>query len=432
MMQIVRTIIESLSCFLELGLGVYLFSANRQRRFSTNISYCLFVLFCIIYAVGLKFIGSDIILFMFSIAVTVAVSLLYDYKWYIGIFMSIIFSVISGVSELIVMQMTAMISKETFEIANGSIYTYIFGLLATKMFTFTVITAIRKGRHKSFQGIENIRFAQLMLLPIATVLIAIIFSTYINATVTNMIKIVSIVSLFILILANVMTFYIVDAQQELISAKNKLKASKLLLENQRQYYDDVFRSQQEIRKTRHDLKNIFIAVLGELNDGNVEETKRMIEKKLNEVEQTMNLPSGGDSIIETVIYAKKTEALKRGIELKTNVSINRPIFNDKLDLAVLVANLLDNAIEATVDVKDGKIIDFSFITDKDNLVVFCKNPTINEVDVNRIRTTKKDSTKHGFGIMSIRSVAEKYNGSYIMECNNGVFSGTVVMVNKKM
>lgn len=430
MMQTVRTVIEILSCFLELALGVYLFSAIGQRRFSKKTTGVLFTLLCFLYAAGLNLIGNNIALFAFSIVITVAVSFLYNGKWYVGIFLSIIFSVISGTSELIVMQITTMISKETFEVANGSIYTYIFGLFATKMLTFAVVTVIRKGRHKSFQGIGNLRFAQLMLLPLATVLIAVVFSVYINASVANAVKFVSIVSLVILISANVMTFYIVDAQHELISAKNKLKASKLLLENQRQYYDEIFRSQQEIRKTRHDLKNIFIAVLGELNDGNTEETKNMIEKKLNEVEQTINLSNNGDSVIDAVIYAKKSEAEKLGIELKTNVSINRPIFIDKLDLAVLAANLLDNAIEAADAVENGKTIDFSLITDKDNLVVFCKNPTVNTVDVDRIRTTKKDSTNHGFGIMSIRSVAEKYNGSFIAECRDGVFSGTAVMVNR--
>ena len=431
-MDTIRIIIESLSCFLELGLGIYLFSSNRQRRLKKQITFILFILLGTAYAVGLQFIETDVFLFVFSIVITVLMALLYDYKWYVGILMAVIFSVISGMSELIVMQVTVMISGEAFESANDSIYTYIVGLLATKMFTFTVITIIRKGRHKSFHGIGNARFTELMLLPIATVVIAIIFSTYINSAATNLIKISSIISLLILILANVMTFYIVDAQHELISAKHRLRASQMLLENQRQYYDDIFRSQQEIRKTRHDLKNIFIAVLGELNDGNIDATKIMIEKKLNEIEETINLSNQEGSVIDAVIYDKKCAAKNQDIILKTNISINRHIYIDNLDLAVLVANLLDNAIEATNGVNDNRVIEFSFITDKDNLIVFCKNPTANLINVNKIRTTKKDSSKHGFGIMSIKSIAEKYNGNYIMEYNDGLFSGTAVMLNKEI
>ncbi len=432
MMETLRIIIESLSCFLELGLGLYLFSSNRQRRFEKKETSILFIILSSIYALGLHFIGNDIVLFVFSIAITAALSLLYKYKWYVGILLSIIFSVISGISELIVMQATVMISGEVFETANNSIYTYIIGLLATKMFTFSVITIIRKGRHKSFQGIGNARFTQLMLLPLATVVIAIIFSTYIDLVATNFIKIASIAALLILVVANAMTFYIVDAQHELISAKHKLKASQLLLENQRQYYDDIFRSHQEIRKTRHDLKNIFIAVLGELNDGNVEATKEMIKKKLNEIEETINLSNKQSSVVDAVIYAKECEANKQNIELKSQISINRHIYIDNLDLAVLTANILDNAIEAVNLVEDNRFIEFSFITENDNLIVFCKNPTINNTSVDKIRTTKKDATKHGFGIMSIRAIAEKYNGSYVIECDNGFFSGTAIMVNRNI
>ena len=431
-MNTIRIIIESLVCFLELGLGIYLFSSNRQRRFARGITCILYIALGTIYAVGLHLIGSDIALFVFSIVITVFAALLYDYKWYVGILMAVIFSVISGISELIVMQATVIISGEAFESANDSMYTYIAGLLATKMFTFTVITIIRKGRHKSFQGIGNARFTELMLLPMATVIIAIIFSTYINSAATNLIKVFGIISLLILILANVMTFYIVDAQHELISAKHKIRASQMLLENQRQYYDDIFRSQQEIRKTRHDLKNIFIAVLGELNDGNIDATKNMIEKKLNEVEETINLSNQEGSVIDAVIYAKECEAKKQNIALKINISINRRIYIDNLDLAVLVANILDNAIEAASGVENNRSIEFSFITDKDNLIVFCKNPTANDVNVKRMATTKKDSSKHGFGIMSIRSIAEKYNGSYVIEYKDGFFSGTAIMLNKEI
>lgn len=67
-------------------------------------------------------------------------------------------------------------------------------------------------------------------------------------------KILTVFATAFLLAANVAIFYIVDRQYELISSKEKLKASQALLENQRQYYEDVFQSQQEIRKTRHDLK----------------------------------------------------------------------------------------------------------------------------------------------------------------------------------
>ena len=109
--------------------------------------------------------------------------------------------------------------------------------------------------------------------------------------------------------------------------------------------------------------------------------------------------------------------------------INQDIHVDHLDLAVLIANLLDNAIEAAEKVSDDRYVCFSIITNNENIVIVSNNSTVNAIEGNQLKTTKKDFSKHGFGIMSIRSIVEKNNGSFVWNCKEGVFSATIILPN---
>jgi hypothetical protein len=428
-MDILRTMIETGSCYVEIILCMYFFSAFKERRFSKPVTFLMALLGGCIYSLALYLLPAGGILYAASIAVTFFISLCYTFKWYVSVFMTVIISVISGLSEVIVMNLVTFTGL-SFETANTNNYVYITGLFITKTFTYIIILLIRKGNHKSFQSIKNMRFLQLLLLPCAAIAISIIFAHFIYSYhVSTPLRMMSIVSQIILIISNVMIFNIIDSQYELISIREKLRTSHILMENQRLYYEDAFQSQQEIRRTRHDLKNIFIAMLGELNAGHVDETRTMIQSKLKEMEQYIYVDQSGDSVIESVIHSKEADANRLGIHMDVKLHINQDIRIDHLDLAVLIANLLDNAIEAANQVSADKYVRFCMITDNESIVITSNNPTVNAIEGNQLKTTKKDASKHGFGMMSIRSVVEKYNGSFVWNCEEGVFSVTIILPN---
>lgn len=432
-MEMVRTLIDTGSCFFELLLCVYFFSAFKDLRFRKPITYIIVFICGCLYSIALYYFQSGANLFLVSLVFTFIISLCYRYKWFVSIFMTIIISVISGLSELIITGLGKVFGVD-YSSSSSNVYVFIIALLATKTITYLIILIIRKGKHSSFTSIKNMRFAQLILLPVATVAIAVVFSYYIiyyNAS--EAINIGSVISLLILITSNVMIFSIIDAQDELISVREKLKTSRVLMETQKTYYEDAFISQQEISKTRHDLKNIFIAVLNEMNSGNTVSAREMIQKKLSELEQYIYIDQSYDNVIDAVIYSKQSEAEAQNIIIDIRKSVNQRLFFDDLDLTVLVANLLDNSIEATSKVEDSKTIEFSFITEQENLIITTRNPTVNIIeDGGRLHTTKKDKSWHGYGLMSIESIVKKYNGEFIWDYTEGVFSVTIILPNRRM
>ena len=86
---------------------------------------------------------------------------------------------------------------------------------------------------------------------------------------------------------------------------------------------------------------------------------------------------------------------------------------DELDLAILFGNLLDNAIEA-VKPQENKIIEIKFSIYNDYCNILFSNPITDSVLKNNpsLSTTKSKSSKHGFGLKSVRSIVDKYSGIF--------------------
>lgn len=431
-MNMAQIIVKYAGCIVEVFLIDYFFRTFQERRLSKRAHWGILAAVALLYGAGVSLAQADYVIFSVSVAATLAIACCYRFKWYATIFMTLIFSVISLLSELIVSSAVS-IRGGTFEEINADLYVYIVGLLTAKIITYCVALIIRKAKHKSFQSVKGAGFFGLMALPCSSIIVSLVFShILLGGAIGLPWKILSVFAIAFPLAANVAIFYIVDRQYELISSREKLKASQALLENQRQYYEDVFQSQQEIRKTRHDLKNIFIALLGALNAGDTPMAKDMIQRKLDELGQSLDLSDDSDNMIDSILHAKKKDAQRQNIRLEVTKKINQPLVIDHLDAAVLIANLLDNAIEATSEVAEDRKIFFSILTDKDSLIVLSCNPTINTFKGRPPASTKKDKKHHGFGLPGIQAIAEKYHGTYRFEYEyeNGTVITTTVLRNQ--
>ncbi len=429
-MNIALVIVKYAGCILEVLLSDYFFRTFQERRLSRRSHCAILAAVALLYGTGVSLAQADYVMFTVGIVATLAIACCYRFRWYNTVFMALIFSVMSGLSEMIVMWIITMDGKNFTEI-DTDLYAYISGLLTAKIITYCVALIIRKAKHKSFQSVKGSGFIGLTALPCSSIIVSLIFShALIGSTIELPWKIMAVFATVFLLAANVAIFYIVDRQYELISSKEKFKASQALLENQRQYYEDVFQSQQEIRKTRHDLKNIFIALLGALNAKDTPLAKEMIQRKLDELGQSLDLSGDSCDMIDSILHAKVKDAQRQNILLEVTKKVDQPLVIDHLDVSVLIANLLDNAIEATSAVKEQRKIFFSILTDKDSLIVLSCNPTVNTFKGRPPESTKKDKKHHGFGLLSVQSIVEKYHGTCHFECENGIVTTTTVLHNQ--
>ncbi len=215
-----------------------------------------------------------------------------------------------------------------------------------------------------------------------------------------------------LILINVLCYYIFVK----MSAKNKERLQytfmELRLKEQEKNLIEMKQSYEEIRKIRHDMKNYVECAATLLHSGKSTEAENYLASLLE------NKISFGIQMVHT-----KSDALnavissKIGLCQKNKIAFHYEITGSveqipELDLSILLANLLDNAIEASMKLPEEREICLKIYNERNYLTVQVNNFISESVlDKNpQLRTTKKNKFQHGVGSLSIKDIVNKHNG----------------------
>ena len=122
--------------------------------------------------------------------------------------------------------------------------------------------------------------------------------------------------------------------------------------------------------------------------------------------------------VNTVLTVYARQAKERGIDVKISANVARDIAIPPQDLVVTIANLFENAINATQKLKESnKSIDISIKENSQRLLIKVENSCNANMDF--------DESFYGIGIHSVISVANKYDGMYDFTAENAVFSAKV-------
>lgn len=203
------------------------------------------------------------------------------------------------------------------------------------------------------------------------------------------------------------------ADHERLEQSNRLAAAREI------YYQGLQRQEHQVRQIRHDLRNHLMVIQGLLK-------KEDIQKAIQYVDQIAKSPAlqGGkqfcDNETANVVLSAKAEAMEQlGITADFAVSLPRNLPVADTDLASLLGNALDNAIEGVQDAKI-KRVNLSCRVDKGLLMLRTENEASGTIHQD-LSTTKADKTSHGFGLSSMREIAQRYHGTLDAGMENGRF-----------
>jgi sensor histidine kinase regulating citrate/malate metabolism len=137
-------------------------------------------------------------------------------------------------------------------------------------------------------------------------------------------------------------------------------------------------------------------------------------------------------VIDSLVNAKYSLAKKENIKMNIDIKIPMQINMDYADLSIVVGNILDNAIEANLKIPSEKrFIDLFARVDKNLLIITIINAydgiLIKDKDGN-VLSRKLDINNHGWGLISLKRVVEKYQGSYIIEDKEEIFSLKIMIL----
>ena len=198
-----------------------------------------------------------------------------------------------------------------------------------------------------------------------------------------------------------------------LSRSRQVSFEKQLLDEKKRFEEDRQSDAQAIwanvRKMRHDMKQHLTVLSCYLQEGKTDACKAYLEEILGTVEKMGNLIQSGNGVLDYLINSKLGNRTDTEVVIAGSVSDLSDIADG--DLASIVGNLLDNAVEGIADAPE-KRIELHFAMERANRILICKNTVRSSVLATnpRLLSNKGGGTHLGLGTRIIRETVAKYNG----------------------
>ena len=196
-------------------------------------------------------------------------------------------------------------------------------------------------------------------------------------------------------------------------AERELSVMNMMLKSQYEQYRNYQDSLDLIQMKYHDLKHQITGLRAESDE---EKRKEWIDSMEKEISAFENITRTGNQVLDTILAAKIFHCRKNNIQITCVADGKLLDYMQVTDICSIFGNALDNAIEHVILIPDPKkrLIHLTVSAQKGFVFIKIENyceAEINKNDENLIATTKTDSKNHGFGLKSIRTAVEKYDGS---------------------
>ena len=432
MMTLTDIILNIVNAILMVYTFNLFFGSFAGKRVTKTVHFLSSVSIAAIFTLSLCFVNNKVVNLAIMLTFTVVLAQFFSLKWYNRLLLSFLGYVLGSLSEFIAsITLSILFSVDIKSTIEDSFY--IVGFLLSKFIFFLIISLIRiKKKNLNFFGSPK-RLLVIILIPSST-LAVLLLQYYYFVIIPNADTVASLPMLLcyvFLISANVIVFDLLEHLYQDAEKENQLDFTKKLLSSQLEQHRQLLEHNKSILKMRHDHKNFLLGLISEIKNNNIDNALA----SLNEQCEVLKLPYNETSpygIVGTVINAKNTLADSKGIEIDFSHSELQRIQIPEIDMAIILGNALDNAIEAVEQIDDPKqkIVSLLIRVHNNQIVIVVKNKVCENVDTENLKTAKRDPDQHGFGILSIKELVKKYNGEASFSCADKTFQVYITMNNK--
>lgn len=268
----------------------------------------------------------------------------------------------------------------------------------------------------------------LLLVPTVTMLIFSVFQYIIETyPLSQQITVYIYISCIGMIITNAVVFILFwfNQRQAVMKRENDILTSQLSL--QETSVKNLENAYNRTRMFRHDIKNHILTMNILAENENLPEIKKYLKEMSGIIDESSYIKITGISAVDAILNEKLYEAQSDSITTSYDVTNLTKNSIKPVDMCIILSNALDNAIEANekIEDKDSRYIKLKIHGDSTYTVISVTNPTIStpvKASGDTYKTSKKDEKNHGFGLKSIKSTAEKYDGDMLTKCEDGVFT----------
>ena len=195
------------------------------------------------------------------------------------------------------------------------------------------------------------------------------------------------------------------------------------------HYRETETMYQEMRGWRHDFRNHLqllksYAQKGDLNA--VQAYLAELEQDLSRVDPAVKT---GNTMADAILNSKISLARSKGVPVRADARIPVKLPISDLDLCVILGNLFDNAIEASVKLPESQRLIRLYMDMKGSQLYisftnFAPGGKLTQAG-GRFSTTK--GSGHGFGLLRIDSVVKRLGGYLRRASEEGAFTTEILL-----
>lgn len=326
-------------------------------------------------------------------------------------YFSILFSCIAGRSVSYIAGYIGSMLYAPF----GSPNTYVSILIHTVVYVLFYFVFVRRIKDEEFSNLNNKKTILFALI----VLIVTIFITNVFALLEAELY-VKLIVYGLIILVCITTICLQFGQLAESKIKHETEIIQSLREKEKEQYEISHDTIKLIGIKHHDIKNMLELHRGKFSDEEIE----AINHSMDAYDISFKT---GNRTLDIVLTEKFIVCKNKNIRLECLVNGEDLNFMSEMDIYSLFLNALNNAIESAEKLADEakRVI---WIKTYKNGNIFClsvKNYIAEEIKISPnklIPTTKADKSYHGFGLQSIKMIAEKYGGTMSVKAEDKMFS----------
>ena len=305
-----------------------------------------------------------------------------------------------------------------------------FLILLTKMILFLMIIIIKSilgGWQLEF--LEDAEWLKFMFFPVFTICIIIALISKPELMINETQKQIFWVFALGLVGMNVMLFSLLQD----VAKRERELLERRMFEREAKHKFSLYESMAEATKQQqalsHEYQNQLVCIQSLLHTGQYNKLEEYVKQITGVVLKDLDYIDTNNAIVNAILNEKYCQSLEQGIVIVCKINDLAGMTIEDQDIALLLSNLLNNALEACQKCVDEKVIKVKLILEDDNIVLSVKNTYDGNVITSEgsYITTKKNKRNHGVGIKNMIQVIEKYDGYYSISYDEKYFSFSCVI-----
>ncbi len=208
----------------------------------------------------------------------------------------------------------------------------------------------------------------------------------------------------------------------------KLQQENHFLSMQQERYENLKTAIEDARQARHDMRHQFNQISALAEDGNLDQIREYLARAVRRI-PSLDMKFCENRAADSVIGYYCALARREGVPFQTQADLPEALPADEIDLCLVLANLLENALEASLrtDPARRRIGVRAYMHSNHLVLIQVENAFDGEIHEKNGVFQSSKRRGGGVGVQSVRRIAEKNGGASAFTHQDGTFVAKVML-----